>query len=126
MSNPVQGKLSMIEVKVEQHKKVIILHLSGYLNIETIKKVEDVWLEQIRKNPNVIAFNCKNLSEIDSTSIGVLVKFLNLATNKKIKMFFYDLNDTIRELFSRSKINNFFKVTTKTRFEAEFSVDSSI
>lgn len=115
------GFLLMIEVTVEERGSTIILHIKGEFHIENIQKVEGVWTEQVAKTPEVIAINCKDLNYIDSSAIGTLVKFLNNAMNKKIKLVFYDLSSSIRQIFQTARLNNFFTITTKDRFESDFA-----
>ncbi|MCP4134473.1 MAG: STAS domain-containing protein [bacterium] len=110
----------MIEVTTEEHKDLVIVHINGEFNMETIKEVEDTWNKYIDRKPEVIAINCKYLIQIDSTAIGVLVRFLNIAMNKNISLIFYDLNPGIQGLFEKANLNKFFKITTKTKFEAKY------
>jgi len=69
----------------------------------------------------VIAINCKELEYIDSSAIGTLVKFLNNATSKGIKLQFFDLNPSIQNIFKTARLDNFFTITTRENLEKDFS-----
>lgn len=112
-----------IKVETEQRGDVIIIRLSGEFNISNLKEVESAWNEQLTKNPKIIAINCENLNYIDSSAIGTLVKFLNAAMNKNIQLIFYELSNSIQQMFATSRLNRFFKITTKAKFEAEHLSD---
>ena len=71
---------------IEEHKKIIIIHIRGEFYIDNIEKAEETWNKQIEKEPEVIAINCSSLESIDSSAIATLVKFLNIAMNKKMAL----------------------------------------
>ncbi len=111
----------MIEIKIEDHpQNVVIINIAGEFYIENIQKVEGIWQEQVKKRPSVIGVNCADLLYIDSSAIGTLVKFLNNAMNKNIKLVFFDLNASIGQIFKTARLNNFFTITTKDLFNKEY------
>jgi len=111
----------MIEVTIEEPREnIVILHIDGEFYIENIQKVEGIWGEQISKKPEVIALDCGKLEYIDSSAIGTLVKFLNSAMNKQIKLVFYDLSPSIGQIFRTARLNNFFTIMTGAQFKKEY------
>ena len=112
--------MPMINVTIEDRPGIVVISITGEFSLANIKKVEDVWQAQIGKSPGIIAINCRGLEYIDSSAIGTLVKFLNNAMNKKIKLVFYDLQPSISHIFKAARLNNFFTITTKERFEKEY------
>ena len=110
----------MIDISVEELRKIIKIHISGEFYIENIQKVESIWNEQVLKTPEIIAIDCSELMYIDSSAIGTLVKFLNNAMNKNIKLVFYDLNPSIQQIFKTARLNNFFTITTGKKFDSEY------
>lgn len=111
----------MINVTIEEPRNnIIIMHIDGEFYIENIQKVEGIWSEQISKQPDVIALDCGKLEYIDSSAIGTLVKFLNSAMNKQIKLVFYDLSPSIGQIFRTARLNNFFTITTGAQFQKEY------
>ena len=110
----------MIDISVEELQKIIKIHISGEFYIENIQKVENIWNEQVLKTPEIIAIDCSALMYIDSSAIGTLVKFLNNAMNKNIKLVFYDLSPSIQQIFKTARLNNFFTITTGEMFDREY------
>jgi anti-anti-sigma factor len=110
----------VLNLYVEKIGRVIILHVNGTLYLETIAMLESVWNEQVAQCLEVIAIDCVELSQVDSTAIATLVKFFNIAMSRNIHIIFYDLNKAIMSLFQTAKLNMFFSVTTKQNFESSF------
>lgn len=110
----------MIEVTVEQHRDLAIMHLDGELYFESLNNLTEIWGSIVAKKPKVIAMDCKGLDGIDSSSIGTLVQFFNEAMRKKIELVFYDLNPAIRKLFLTIHLEQFFTVTTAKKFNAKY------
>lgn len=110
----------MIEVTVEQHKSLSIMHLDGKLYFDSLDYLTDIWNRLVEKQPKVIAIDCAQLDGIDSSSIGTLVHFFNEAMKKQIELVFYDLNPSIRKLFLTIHLEQFFTVTTGEKFNARY------
>ena len=110
----------MIDISIEDRNDVVIVKIKGEFHLDNIQKVEDIWQEQMAKKPKVIGIDCRELEFIDSSAIGTLVKFLNSAMGKKIKLVFYDLSITIQQIFKTARLNNFFTITEKKKFENEY------
>ena len=110
----------MINISVDDRKKIIIIKISGEFYIENIQKVESIWNEQVEKGPGTIAIDCSELMYIDSSAIGTLVKFLNSTMSRNIKLVFFDLNPSIQQIFRTARLNNFFTITSREKFEKDF------
>ncbi len=109
-----------MELQIEEFEKVTIIYVTGEFHIGNVNKFEELWHTLIEKQPQVIAINCSKLDYIDSSAIGTLVKFLNNAMTKKIKLLFYDLNDAIQSIFKTARLDNFFTILTKSQLEKEY------
>ena len=112
----------MLNLNIEEIKKVIIISIEGELFFGNIDELDDLWNRQVIKKPSIIAMNCKNLISIDSTVVGYFVKFLKFTMNKKIELVFFDLTDQVNKLFLTARLDKFFKITTKDEFQIEYLV----
>lgn len=110
----------MMDLNVEEFEKVTIVKVKGEFHIGNVNKFEELWHSLVEKKPSAIAIDCSELEYIDSSAIGTLVKFLNNAMSKKIKLLFFDLNDAIQNIFKTARLDNFFTITTKSKLEAEY------
>jgi anti-sigma B factor antagonist len=110
----------VMEIKLEELNNVTIINVKGEFHVGNVGKFEEVWHAQVEKKPKSIAINCKELEYIDSSAIGTLVKFLNNAMSKGIKLQFFDLNPSIQNIFKTARLDNFFTITTREKLEKEF------
>lgn len=107
-----------MDVYIERRGGVVIFNLNGHFLTENLMMVEDIWQEEVSRQPGIIALYCKKLRGIDSPAIGTLVKFLNHAMRSDIKLVFCDVNAGIRKLFRAARLHTFFTFTTSAEFEA--------
>ncbi|MCX7680145.1 MAG: STAS domain-containing protein [Spirochaetes bacterium] len=110
----------MLSFIVEERKNIAIIHIKGELFQEKLSELEKVWAEQIEKEVATIAIDCAELTFIDSPTIGALVKFFNEAMVRGKKLIFYELNPPIKALFNSARLERFFPIFTKEKFEKEF------
>ncbi|HOO71889.1 MAG TPA: STAS domain-containing protein [Spirochaetota bacterium] len=115
----------MIDIAVDDHGELIVISIKGEFYIESIQYAESVWEEQVVKHPRVIGINCQNIKFIDSSAIGILVKFLNNAMAMNIELVFFDLSNTLINVFKTARLGNFFKVMEKEDFEKEYLKNNS-
>lgn len=99
---------------------LIIVHLSGDMNISIIDEAESFLSKLLTKQPSVIALDCGGLNSIDSTMVSLFVKFLSKAKTSKIKLIFFDLKQTIKHTLDVMQLNRFFTIISKKRFEEEY------
>ena len=110
----------MIEISCTEHNDVIVMNMNGEFYIESLEYAEQVWNSMIVKKPRAIGLNCKNITFIDSSAIGILVKFLNNAMKVKTELIFFDLSDALVDIFKVAKLGNFFKTMSRTQFEVTY------
>lgn len=110
----------MLTVSVNQLQDVVVIDLAGEFDIDVIRNVEKAWNEALERNPKVIGFNCKELTFIDSSAIGTLVKFMNSATSKKITLTLFNLAPAVITIFKTSRLDKFFSINSKEEFERKF------
>lgn len=110
----------MIYVHVEEFEHVIVIDIQGMLTRETLKEAEDVWREQLFKQPEALALNFCEVSQIDSVSINHLFKFSQLASEKDVKLIIYDINESLKKILEVIKMDKVISIMPKNRFEAEY------
>ena len=110
----------MIAITFEEHGDVIVFNIAGEFFIESVEFAEKTWNQIVQKNPRVVGINCREIKFIDSSAIGVLVKFLNNSSKLNIQLIFFDLNDTILNVFKTAKLGNFFTILDKEQFQYQY------
>ncbi len=109
-----------MDIILEEFPDVTIINVKGEFMIGNTSKLMEIWQDQLEKRPKVIGINCKELVYMDSSALGTLVKFLNHASVKSIDLQFYEMKPSILNIFKITKLDNFFTITTKEKFEKDF------
>ncbi len=123
-NNECIGELMMLQCTVDElNNNIAIIHISGEFRIEMIGKVEEVWNREIAKKPVAIAFDCRDMEYIDSSSIGTLVKFVNAATNKKVEFVLFGLNREVTKIFETARLTRFFGIMREDEFKSKYLKD---
>ncbi|MBN1531644.1 MAG: STAS domain-containing protein [Spirochaetes bacterium] len=106
----------MLHISYKEYGTTIVMTLAGEFFIENVEYAEEVWSLIAAKNPTVIGVNCRDIKFIDSSAIGVLVKFLNYSMKHGIELVFFDLNEMILSVFQTAKLVNFFSILSVEEF----------
>lgn len=110
----------MLKITTNEIDNVTIIKFSGDFYLSSIKDVEDIWNQVLEKKPRIVAFDCKKLDFIDSSAIGTMVKFLNIASGSNVSMVFIDLSASLQKLFDTAKLNRVFSITTWKEFKKKY------
>ena len=114
-----------MDITTESFGDVVIISLRGKFFLGNVHEFEEIWENQLAKNPQTIAIDCKKLKFIDSSAIGTLVKLLNSVDSSMAEMIFVDLSKSIISLFNRAKLNRVFKIVQRDSFEKEYLLQFS-
>ena len=110
----------MLIVNAHVHNNVVVISIKGTLNIDNTFEVEKVFKEQITIKPKVVGFDCKDMANLDSSGLGLFVKFLKESKNSNFELIFFNITGNILSLFDISKLNNFFNIMTGEEFQAKY------
>lgn len=106
----------VVETRIEEYGDIIIIAIEGEFYLESVEYVEDVWNEQKQKDPSIIAIDCSDIRYIDSSAIGILVKFLNQSQAGEVTLALIELSESVESVFRISKLENFFKTMSRQEF----------
>ena len=109
-----------LDILVENKDFISIIHVSGIITMYNQDILKKVFKEELEKELDIIAFNAKNIIQIDSSTINMFFKFAKDSIGKSIKLVIYDLNPHIKRLFNIAQLNKFFMITSKNDFYTEF------
>ncbi len=73
--------------------------LSGEIDSENSDELFEIVMEEYKKSPKNILFECNRLSFIDSTTLGTFVKILNLAKKDGHALRLTGLRPQLKKLF---------------------------
>ncbi len=110
----------MGQFAVEPAGKGVIIRMTGAVFRDSLPVLEDIWQEQLIHEPSFIAFDCSELSQIDSSVIGTLVKYNRLSGERGIDLVFYNISPNIRQLFTVTGMDRFMTVMTQKNFQKRY------
>ncbi len=79
-----------------------------------------LFTDEISKKPPVIALDLAELSYIDSSGIGSLIRYMNMATKENINFLCYNLNKNIENIFKISKLDHFLPILSNEAFQKKY------
>jgi anti-sigma B factor antagonist len=110
----------VLTIESTEKKDICIISLSGDLIFNEMEEADRVFMENIGKKPRVIAMNCKHLKSLDSSGLGLFIKFLKEATKSKVNLVFYNITDHISTLFDVSKLDSMFDIMSESDFKRTY------
>lgn len=113
----------MITIQSEIYEQIIILHFHGVMVRQVLKDVEDAWSDHFDQRPETIAFDFKELTQIDSICINHIFRMARLAEENGIKLIIYDVFDSLRKIFEVIKLDKVIPIMTKKQFETLYLKD---
>lgn len=105
-----------MKIDIHTEEGLIIIKLAGKYKITEIYDFEKSFLGQMQKTPAVIALNLRDLTYIDSSGIGSLVRCLNLSLQNNMTFVCYEPNENIMNIFRLSKLDQFLNILTEGEF----------
>ncbi len=106
-----------MEVRVERTGDIVVIHLAGSFNIDTIATAEKALMKEEMRGASLIALYCEKLKSIDSSAIGFLVKFFKFVRERDVSLVMCDLSDLIYRIFVTARLDRFFTLMTRAEFE---------
>lgn len=110
----------MVNIIPQKIGNIIVLSLSGDININNIETIEKIYGDQIDQKPDVISINCKKLNSIDSSGLGLFIKLFKIAENEKIEFVITDIVGNVSALFDLSKLDNLFPIMDEDEFRIRY------
>ena len=106
-----------MEVTHELKEGCSVYYFNKKIDIFNSERIKKYLSETIKEENNKkIIFNFKDLSDIDSIGIAVLIKIIG-KSNEETKVRFCEVGDRVAKALSYTQINSFF-VFDKTELES--------
>jgi len=111
----------MVTIQVERFDTATAIYINGEFYLDSIEYAESIWTREVALHPRTIGICCRNVKYIDSSAIGILVKFLNNAKKIGIELVFFDLSESVLSVFATARLNDFFVTITGEEFRARYA-----
>lgn len=109
-----------MKISTEKAGRIVIFHVQGEFDFKDVPAVEEFWQTHIAENPEITAINCRQLTHIDSSAIGSLIKLNNTTRDRHISLVFYNVAKSIMDLLKISRLDRYFTIMSGEQFESEY------
>jgi anti-anti-sigma factor len=109
-----------MKIDINRNEKLVNIKLIGKYDIEELLFFSTLFTDEISKKPPVIALDLADLSYIDSSGIGSLIRYMNMATKENIYFLCYNLNKNIENVFKISKLDQFLPILSNEAFQKKY------
>jgi anti-anti-sigma factor len=117
VNEAIEGNLG---IRIEATDRYTAIALTGgRLSIAFHKDLQQLLTDQLETGCHFI-FDCKNLADIDSIGLGLLVEFAKKVQEKKGLVTVIRLNDIISDLFNLFQLNSLIKTFPNIEDAVEF------
>ena len=110
-----------MKIKItHENESLIMIIIQGKLDLEHIKTFEDETASCLSINNGTILLNLSDLSFIDSSGVGAVIKFTNRSKISNNKVIFFNLSKAIADIFQRSYLDRFFNIKSLSEIKNLF------
>jgi anti-anti-sigma factor len=109
-----------MRININRNENIVNIKLIGKYDIEELLFFSTLFNDEINKKPGVIALDLADLTYIDSSAIGSLIRYNNKAVNEDIDFLCYNLNKNIENIFRISKLDQFLPILSTEDFQKKY------
>ena len=89
-------------------ENILIVDIMGKIKTSNFKEFKDTLFEMLKRDENVLALNLENISQIDSTPIGILVNFKKKMDSMNKMVCILNACGIVLETFTISSLDKIF------------------
>jgi anti-sigma B factor antagonist len=97
-----------LKISVDNQKKEAVMYLQGRADIESSPDLRDHLLAMLRKLPETIIIDLKEVSYMDTSGIATLIEGLKIARISSISMHLQGLQGHLLHLFQATGLGSLF------------------
>lgn len=101
-----------MEIKDELKNGVIVIYLSGDIDREAEEKLEDYFKNILQNDKKKVVLNLSGLDYINSSILGIFVKFYKNLKRLKGDMCFSNVKPFVLNMLKITHINDIIKIYT--------------
>ena len=109
-----------MKIDIIRNDNIVNIKLIGKYDIEELLFFSTLFTDEISKKPRVIALDLEELSYIDSSGIGSLIRYMNMAAKENVDFLCYNLNGNIQNIFKISKLDRYLPIFSNEEFQKKY------
>jgi|GEM_PF-411918 len=98
----------------------VVLKLSGHFTLENVEKFTKIINPLLNEKKQYFFFNFKEITMLDSSGIGALLKSANSMKNLGITLVLYDVSSHIEEIMRGAYLHKIFTITDQKEIKKTF------
>ena len=98
------------EAGIRQQPGVVTVDLHGEINSLAEAKLNSIYEEASRNNPEILALNFTDVSYINSTGIALIVGLLAQARKSQVRLVVFGLSKHYEEIFRITRLSDFMQI----------------
>ncbi len=106
-----------MRININRNKNVVDIKLIGEYDIHEVHFFNSLFIDEIGNKPSIIALNLNEMTYIDSSAIGSLIRCMNMAIKDNIQFICYNLNERIGEIFRLARLERCFQILSEDEFQ---------
>ena len=110
-----------MKIDIRRDDNIVNIKLIGKYDIEELLFFSTVFSDEISKRPEIIALDLEELTYIDSSGIGSLIRYVNIALKENIEFICYNLNKNIENIFKISKLDQFLNILSNDDYQKKYA-----
>ncbi len=110
----------MLTIESQEKKDALIIYLRGEMVFNELDDADSFFREKLVLKPRVIAIDCRQLQTLDSSGLGLLIRFTNEAARADVRIVFVDITGQISALFDVSKLGAIFEIMSSSDFHKTY------
>ncbi len=109
-----------MRININRDKNVVDIKLIGEYDIHEVHFFNSLFTDELGNKPAAIALNLNEMTYIDSSAIGSLIRCMNMAIKDNIEFICYNLNERIVEIFRLARLERCFQILTDDEFQDKY------
>ncbi|TFH42762.1 MAG: anti-sigma factor antagonist [Chrysiogenales bacterium] len=115
-----EGVQALLTIESQEKKDALIIYLRGEMVFNELDDADSFFREKLVLKPRVIAIDCRQLQTLDSSGLGLLIRFTNEAARADVRIVFVDITGQISALFDVSKLGAIFEIMSSSDFHKTY------
>ena len=111
-----------MDIKVNKKDNYIVIGLSGSLDIYTSLELKNAVEEHIVDKATILVVNLEDVSYVDSSGIGTLIKTFNHIENLGGNFVIANLKPIIEKVFKVAGLTSYFKIIDDDELKSKYAL----
>jgi anti-sigma B factor antagonist len=116
----------MLSVDIHRFETISVLCLKGSFDISQIMEFETVFGNLVKTAPETIAVNMRDVTYIDSSGIGCLIRSMNKVSSKGAAFYVVEPSTHLHNIFRTAGLTGHVDIISLDELRERFSIQGQI